>query len=70
MYTEPGESGYDRERPALKRLLQDAKQGKFKVVIFPSIDRSGRSVRDIIEIDEYLRKLGIDIIFLRAMLNI
>jgi len=34
-------------------------------VIFPSIDRAGRSVKDIIEIDAMLRDAGVDIVFLR-----
>jgi DNA invertase Pin-like site-specific DNA recombinase len=34
-------------------------------VIFPSIDRAGRSVKDIIDIETILRELGIGIIFLR-----
>lgn len=65
VYNEPGESGYQRERPALKKLLEDAKAGRFNVAIFPSIDRAGRSVKDVIEIDATLRKHGVDIVFVR-----
>ena len=65
IYREAGASGYERERPELDRLLADAKAGKLDVVIFPSIDRAGRSVKDIIEIDAMLRDAGVDIIFLR-----
>jgi len=65
VYREEGGSGYDRERPALERLLADAKAGKFDVVIFPSIDRAARSVRDMIDIDTALRKAGVDVIFVR-----
>jgi len=65
VYNEPGESGYQRERPALKKLLEDAKAGRFNVAIFPSIDRAGRSVKDVIEIDTMLRKYGVDIVFVR-----
>jgi len=64
-YREEGGSGYDRERPALERLLADAKAGKLDVVIFPSIDRAARSVRDMIDIDTALRKAGVDVIFVR-----
>ena len=65
IYREAGASGYERERPELDRLLADAKAGKLDVVIFPSIDRAGRSVKDIIEIDAMLRDAGVDIVFLR-----
>jgi len=52
-------------RSALDRLLAEAKKGNFHVVVFPSIDRAGRSVRDVIEIDRALRAAGVDTIFLR-----
>jgi len=65
VYREEGVSGYKRERPALDRLLADAKAGHFSVVIFPSIDRAGRSVKDVIEIDAMLRSGGVEIVFLR-----
>jgi len=64
-YREAGASGYERERPELERLLVDAKAGKLDVVVFPSIDRAGRSVKDVIEIDAALRDAGVDIVFLR-----
>ena len=65
VYREEGVSGYERERPALERLLADAKAGRFSVVVFPSIDRAGRSVKDVIEIDHALRDAGVKIVFLR-----
>jgi len=65
VYREEGVSGYVRERPALDRLLADVKAGRFNVVVFPSIDRAGRSVKDVIEIDRTLRKHGADTVFLR-----
>ena len=65
VYREEGGSGYEKERPVLQRLLADAKTGAFDVVIFPSIDRAARSVRDMIDIDTALRKAGVDVIFVR-----
>jgi len=65
VYREAGVSGYERERPELERLLADAKAGKFDVVIFPSIDRAGRSVKDVIEIDCALREAGVGVVFVR-----
>ncbi len=65
LYREAGASGYERERPELDRLLADAKAGKFAVVIFPSIDRTARSVKDVIEIDATLKKAGVAVVFLR-----
>ena len=65
LYREEGVSGYLRDRPALQRLLEDAAQGKFDVVIFPSIDRMARSVKGAIEIEKQLRKHGVDVVFMR-----
>lgn len=65
LYREEGVSGYKKNRPALDRLLADVKAGRFNVVVFPSIDRTGRSVKDVIEIDRALRKHGVDTVFLR-----
>jgi len=65
LYREEGVSGYRKERPAMDRLLADAKAGRFEVAVFPSIDRAGRSVRDVIEIDRALRAAGVDTVFLR-----
>ena len=65
IYRENGVSGYRRERPALGRLLADARAGKLDVVIFPSIDRAARSVTDMIDIDAALREANVGIIFVR-----
>jgi site-specific DNA recombinase len=68
-YREAGASGYERERPELDRLLADAREGRFDVVVFPSIDRAGRSVKDVIEIDAMLRQCGVEIVFLRENID-
>jgi len=65
VYRENGVSGYKRERPAMERLLADAQAGRFEKAVFPSIDRAGRSVRDVIENDRALRAAGVDTVFLR-----
>jgi len=65
VFRENGVSGYRKDRPAMDRLLADAKAGRFEKAVFPSIDRAGRSVRDVIEIDRTLRSAGMDTIFLR-----
>ncbi len=65
LFREEGVSGYKRDRPALERMLAGVKAGRFDVVVFPSIDRTGRSVKDVIEIDRAIRKHGADTVFLR-----
>jgi len=65
IYRENGVSGYIRERPALDCLLADAKEGKFDVAVFPSIDRAARSVTNMIEIDDALREANVTVVFIR-----
>ncbi len=65
LYREEGISGYQRDRLALTRLLADARAGAFQVAVFPSIDRAGRSVKDLIEIDQALRAAGAATVYLR-----
>lgn len=43
LYREEGVSGYKKDRPAMDRLLADAKAGRFDVAVFPSIDRALRA---------------------------
>ena len=69
LYREKGFSGYKKDRPELDRLLSDAKAGKFDVVVFPSIDRVGRSTRDVLDIDKKLRDAGVDIVFMRESVD-
>ena len=59
------ENGGKGSRPALDRLLSDARAGKFDVVVFPSIDRAARSVWNMIEIDEAFREMNIAVVFIR-----
>ncbi|KUL97306.1 hypothetical protein DK26_01125 [Bosea sp. WAO] len=56
MYVDEHFSGRTWERPALKRLLEDAKNGEFDVVIIEDIDRLARDVRITSQI-KYLFKL-------------
>ena len=65
IYREEGVSGYRKDRPALDRLLADAKTGHLDVAIFPSIDRAGRSVKDLIDLDRTLHSHSVATVFLR-----
>ena len=39
------------------------------MAVFPSIDRAGRSVKDVIEVDRTLRKAGVDVVFVRESVD-
>lgn len=46
-YTDGGYSAKDLNRPAMQRLIADAKEQKFDVVVFYKLDRLVRSVSDL-----------------------
>jgi DNA invertase Pin-like site-specific DNA recombinase len=47
-YVDHGESGAKRSRPALNRLMADARMRKFDVLSVWKIDRFGRSLTDLV----------------------
>ncbi len=57
IYTDDGYSAGSINRPALKKMLEDANQGKFKNVLVYKIDRFSRNLKDlIITLDEFQKK--------------
>src|ERR1700675_323246 len=64
-YVDHGESGAKTRRPALDRLISDAKLRNIDAVIVVGLDRLGRSVGHVIQILELLRHLGITFLSLR-----
>ena len=56
------ESGTTLEREFLQHLLVDATARKFNVLVVTKFDRISRNVKDFLDLDETLNKLGIDII--------
>ncbi|HCJ65966.1 MAG TPA: hypothetical protein DHV62_01215, partial [Elusimicrobia bacterium] len=49
-FYEDERSGASLERPGLRRLLEDAEKGKFKVVLVYKTDRLSRSIKDIVRL--------------------
>ena len=60
-YDDRNYSGGTLDRPALKRLLQDAEQGKFDMIIVKSIDRFSRDLVQFFQIWPKLEEHGINI---------
>ena len=56
-------SGSSLERNEIIRLLNDAEDKKFDIVLATKIDRISRSVLDYLDVDKTLTELGIDIVF-------
>lgn len=62
-YTDPGYSGANMQRPALKQLIQDAKSHKFEKVIVYKLDRLSRSQKDtLMIIEDILLKNDVDFV--------
>ncbi len=58
-YDDSGVSGAKDRRPALDRLLADAKRRKFDVLVCWRLDRLGRSLRHLITLLDELQSLGV-----------
>ena len=65
-YSDRGFSGMTLERPELQRLLEDAEQDRFGVILFTLPDRISRSITDWHEIHSFFELLGIDVIYVKA----
>ncbi|MGC6177503.1 recombinase family protein [Lacrimispora sp. 38-1] len=63
VYTDPGFSGANMDRPALKQLFSDIQKGSFNTILVYKLDRLSRSQKDTMYIIEDLfLKNGIDFI--------
>jgi len=62
VYSDPGFSGANLNRPALQELLEDIKQGKVNIVLVYKIDRLTRSPKDFHYLVEIFEKYKVDFI--------
>ena len=62
IYMDEGISAKDMNRPQLKRLLEDATKGLFDAVLVHKFDRFTRSVKDLYELLDYLKKYSVSFI--------
>ncbi len=71
IYEDIGYSGVSsiKERPAFKKLLKDAKEGRFDAVVVYGIDRVARNVRVLKNIVNELEKLKIDFLSITESLD-
>ena len=64
-YVDDGVSGAKESRPALDRLLDDARRGCFSVLVVWKLDRLGRSLRHLLGLLDELRTAGVEFVSLR-----
>jgi hypothetical protein len=68
-YVDRGVSGAKDSRPALNRLLADARRRRFDVIVVWSLDRLGRSLKHLVGLLDDLHAMGVGIISLREGLD-
>ena len=68
-YVDHGISGARTSRPALDRLLADARQGNFEVLAIWAFDRLARSVSHLIRLIDELNELGIEFVSYREAID-
>ncbi len=64
-YIDEGVSGAKDSRPALDRMLVDAREGRLDVVDIWKLDRLARSVRHLLELSDSLNAWGVGLVSIR-----
>jgi len=68
-YDDGGRSGGNMERPALKQLIADIREGKVEVVVVYKIDRLTRSLADFAKIVEIFDAKGVSFVSVTQQFN-
>lgn len=68
-YIDPGYTGKDGERPALKQMLTDAKSRLFDKIVIYKLDRLARKLRLLLDIEEKLKEHGVSLHSVRETLD-
>lgn len=69
-HIDQGISGAKDRRPALDRLIADARRRRFDVLVVWSLDRLGRNLRHLIGLLEEFQQIGIAVISLQDGLDL
>jgi len=68
-YTDHGISGTRARRPALDKMMADARRGQFDIVMVWAADRLARSVKHYVEVLAELDHLGIAFVSFREQID-
>lgn len=68
-YLDPGHTGKDDNRPGLKRLMTDAKLGRFNKVIVYKLDRLSRKLRLMLELEEKFKEQNVGIVSVKETMD-
>lgn len=64
-YADEGLSGVAQDRPALLRMMTDARLGKFDVLVVWKLDRLGRSLRHLLQLLDELTAINVGFVAIR-----
>ena len=59
VYKDAGISAKDTDRPELKRLMEDCRNGRIQAVVVTALDRITRSLRDLIRLVDFFAETGV-----------
>lgn len=63
VYSDEGITGYKENRPGFQQMLQDARRGKFDMILVKSISRFARNTYTLLDATRELKALGISVFF-------
>ena len=70
IYADEGLSGTStRRRASFNRMIQDAREGKFDLIVTKEVSRFARNTVDTLEYTRELRKRGVGVLFLNDNIN-
>jgi DNA invertase Pin-like site-specific DNA recombinase len=69
-YVDHGFSGSKDSRPALNRMMSDARQRKFDMIAVFKIDRFGRSLRNLVNALAELESVGVAFVSIRDSIDL
>ena len=69
-FCDTGISGVKERRPALDKMLQQARLGKFHVLVVAGLDRCSRNVRHLLALLDELNSVGVKFISLREAIDL
>jgi site-specific DNA recombinase len=55
VYTDPGKSGKDMNRPGLQRMLRDVSEGRLNLIMISDLSRLSRSIKDFSQVWEFMQ---------------
>lgn len=70
VYEDKGFTGTNTKRPALQRLLKEAKQRKFDIVLVWKLDRFARSLKELVNMISELNEFGVEFCSLKDALDL